>query len=173
MVALLGKLYIYTDENFCSVVWRLPVASLDRDTRRRIGDCDLVGSDSEATLRTGNRRNQVNLDCDRTLLHSGDTFGGCCRLFRLWPAQRQSSLLGVDSANSISTDEDDPVDTNYRSRRPELAHSIGALLHRNASALSRRKYHHTVLHDPVVCNRGTFGLGQCVSLPAPTAPAGS
>jgi len=78
----------------------------------------------------------------------------------------QSSFLGVGSADSVSSDEDNPVDTNHCSRRTQLAHNIGALLRRNASALSRREYHHTVLHDPVVCVRRTFGRGKRASLPA-------
>jgi hypothetical protein len=66
----------YTDENFCAVGRLIPVASLDRDTRRGIGDCDLVGSDPEATLRA-----RDNLDCDRTLLPAGDSFGWYCGYF--------------------------------------------------------------------------------------------
>src|SRR5436190_5023931 len=103
----------------------IPVASLDRDTRRRIGDCDLVGSDPETTLRA-----RDNLDCDRTLLRAGDSFSWYCGLFRLWPTQGQSSPLGVGSADPVSGDEYNPLDTNHCSRGPQLAHNIGALLRR-------------------------------------------
>ena len=49
MVGAVRWLYIYTDENFYAVGRPLPVASLCRDTRRGVGDRDLVERGPEAT----------------------------------------------------------------------------------------------------------------------------
>jgi hypothetical protein len=158
-------LYIYTDENFCAVGRPLHVASLDRNTRRSIGDCGLVGRNSETAIIAG-WTCQISLDHDWTLLRAGDSSGWFCGLFQLWPTQGQSSFLGVDSADCIFSDQDNAVDTIQCSGRPQLAHNVGALLRRNASAVPRREYHHTVLHRSVVYVRCASGRRQCVSLPA-------